>query len=172
MKSSWLVTHRGGDVTPARSGRWGIWPGSPCGAGNDLTEGKSDARQTKQMEEIPTMKKALAVAGLGAAITVGALMGAGAANATPRQDSEFIACTSAQGLYNNTGTEAGAGYGRTIAYHISSGLRNPLQERNHVYHETPSSITLSDANVLVNCATTVYLGFGPNDPVPNYGESL
>jgi hypothetical protein len=115
------------------------------------------------------MKKLLAVAGLGAAVAIGSLTGAGAANATPYQDSQYVACVAVDQLYSTHGPSAVAARGREIANHISSGWRDPLHERDWVYYNTDSEIGVTDANFMVNCATQIYLGFGPDDPVPNYG---
>lgn len=94
----------------------------------------------------------------------GSLGLAGPANATPYQDSQYVSCVAQDGLFNYSGPSAQAAEGRAIAYDISSGLRTEIQERNWVYHNTPANIGLTDANYLVNCATQVYLGYGPGLP--------
>ena len=65
------------------------------------------------------------------------------------------------GLYNSNGPSFQASFGRQIANDISLGIRNELQERDWVYYNTPAGIGVTDANYLVNCATQVYLGYGP-----------
>jgi hypothetical protein len=113
------------------------------------------------------MKKILSTLAVGAALVAGALGTAGAASATP-VDAQYDGCVKAgTDLYTTSGVSF-AVYGRQIAGHISSGLRDPLQERNWVWHNTNESVDWIDANVLVNCATDVYLGFGPGD---SYGGS-
>ena len=63
----------------------GIWPGSPSRHwGIELTEGQPDTSANKANEKKSrTMKKLLAAAGLGAAVTLGSLAGAGTASAEP-----------------------------------------------------------------------------------------
>ena len=107
------------------------------------------------------MKKLIAVAGLGAAVIGGSLAGAGTANAESYQDSQFVSCVAKDDIYSSNGPSSLVARGREIAGHISSGLRDPLQERDWVYRNTGSDIGLTDANWLVNCSTQVYLGFGP-----------
>ena len=87
-------------------------------------------------------------------------MGAGTANAGPAQDSQYVSCVSAEGLYSSLGPSMLAARGRMIANHISSGIRTLLQERNWVYYNTNVSVDWIDANVLVNCATHSWLGYG------------
>ena len=89
------------------------------------------------------------------------LYAAPAAQATPSQDAQDVGCVSTGGGYNNNGPSAEASVGRTIANDIASGIRDPLQERNYIYNTTNSSVGITDANVLVNCATEVWLGYGP-----------
>ena len=80
------------------------WPGA------NRTLGKQTNRK-----EIRTMKKLLAVAGLGAAIAVGALMGAGAANAN---EGSFIYAANNEGWYDNNP-------GGTMRFG-PSGLQSPV----------------------------------------------
>ena len=87
MKPSRLVTFAAGrpDLKVAvRTLVTGIWPGSPSRRwGIELTEGQPDTSANKANEKKSrTMKKFIAVAGLGAAITVGSLVGAGTASAS------------------------------------------------------------------------------------------
>ena len=107
------------------------------------------------------MKKILAAAGLGAAVALGSLVGAGTASADSYQDSQYVACVAVDGLFSYSGPSAQAAFGRQIAGHIASGLRDPLQEREWVYWNTPGDIDRVSSNYLVNCATDIYLGFGP-----------
>ena len=125
------------------------------------------------MKETPTMKKALAVAGLGTAIALGTLVGAGTASAYPGADldSLYVTCVAVDGLYNHYGPTALATYGRQIANDIQLGVRDPYQEREYVYYDTPLTISRDDANYLVNCATSVYLGFGPGSDGGSSGGS-
>ena len=89
MKPSRLVTfaaatsHRAVRASGQASVLTGIWPGSPSRRwGIELTEGQPDTSANKANEKKSrTMKKLIAVAGLGAALTVGTLVGAGTANA-------------------------------------------------------------------------------------------
>ena len=108
------------------------------------------------------MKKIITAA-LGAAAIAGSLLGAGTASATT-PESYFLSCIAQEDLYSTNGQAAMAQHGRNIANHISSGLRSPLEERNWVYQNTNASIDFIDANVLVNCATEAWLGFGSEGP--------
>jgi hypothetical protein len=114
------------------------------------------------------MKKILAVAGIGAALTAASMATIGVASASPSADKDatFIACTSDNGIYNPHGIATGAAYGRQIANDIELGPRNPLQERDYVYHTTTGEVGVTQANVLVNCATSAYLGYGPGSTPP------
>jgi hypothetical protein len=107
------------------------------------------------------MKK-IVIGGCAAAATAAALLGAGQANAGTLE-MQYAHCVHASSsLYSSDGDEALGEHGRQIAGHISSGFRNALQERNWVYNNTDASVGVIDANVLVNCATQVYLGFDSN----------
>jgi len=114
------------------------------------------------------MKKILAVACLCAALNAG-LFGAGTANAYlgSDTDSTYVTCVAQDSLYNNYGPSALAAVGRQIANEIELGVRNPLQERDYIYRVTPYSIGVNDANWMVNCATSVYLGYGPGSTAPS-----
>ena len=114
------------------------------------------------------MKKLLAAVGVGAALTVASVAATGVASAYSGADKDalFIACTSDGGMFNPNGPAVGATFGRQIASDISSGLRDPLQERDYVYHITTGGVGITEANVLVNCATGVYLGYGPGSTPP------
>ena len=107
------------------------------------------------------MKKVLVVAGLGAAVAVSSLLGAGPASADSYQDSQYVACVAVDGLFSYSGPSAQAAFGRQIAGHIASGLRDPLQEREGSTGTRPARSTWASSNYLVNCATDIYLGFGP-----------
>jgi hypothetical protein len=102
---------------------------------------------------------ALAALAVPAAIAA-SITSAPAAQATTFQDSRYVACT--DGRYSNIGPSQAAAGGRQIAIDISAGLRSVAGEQEWVYRNTPSAITRSDATVMVNCATEVYLGFGPD----------
>ena len=106
------------------------------------------------------MKKVIAAAGLGAAVIAATLplLTAGSANATPSQDSRYVACVAP--IYNNYGPNSLAWLGQSYANDIAYGYRTAAEEQNWVYYNTPSSITRADANTLVNCATSVWLGYG------------
>ena len=108
-------------------------------------------------------KKTLAAAVLGAAAIAAPLATAGTASATT-PESYFLGCIAQEDLYSTNGQAAMVQHGRNIANHISSGLRSPLEERNWVYSNTNASIDFIDANVLVNCATEAWLGFGSEGP--------
>ncbi len=162
-------SHRGGDVTPSRSG---VWAGRRLDGHMarfafealeiELTEGQPDTSANKANEKKSrTMKKLIAAAGIGAALIAAPLAAAGTASASPQQDSQYVGCVAEGGIYNNLGPSSVATVGRDIAYHISSGIRDPLEEREYVYFNTPNSVSRTGANYMVNCATDIYLGFGP-----------
>jgi hypothetical protein len=113
-----------------------------------------NSRASRRVKEL--LLSAAVLAGFAAL----ALYAAPAAQATPQQDGQYVACVTNDGLYSNRGPSAHAATGREIATDITSGLRTALQERNYVYETTPANIGLTDANWLVNCATEVYLGYG------------
>ena len=84
MNHSWLVKYRGGDVTPARSGpldghtaRFALAALDNRSDRGQIGHSASKANEKKSL----TMKKALAAAGLGAAVALGSLVGAGTASA-------------------------------------------------------------------------------------------
>ena len=62
-----------------------------------------------------------------------------------------------QGIYETT-----PGEGRGIANDIAWGIRSEPQEYRYVYTSTGQYISQRDANVMVNCATEVYSGWGPD----------
>jgi hypothetical protein len=84
------------------------------------------------------------------------------AQATTSQDTQYCAILSQNDLHNSGGCDAESAVGRQIASDISLGLRSPLQERNWVYNNTNDSVGALDANVMVNTATHVWLGYGPS----------
>jgi hypothetical protein len=100
----------------------------------------------------------LGAAGLSAIASL--VVPAPSAQATPSQNAEYCAILSQNGLYNSGGCVAESAIGRQIASDISLGLRTPLQERDYVYSITNDSVSVLDANVMVNTATSVWLGFG------------
>ncbi len=102
------------------------------------------------------MKRSIIAAGL----LTAAIASAAAAQAdTSQLDTQFVACVSTVGIYNPYGVGALASTGREIVVDISSGTRNPLQEANFMYATSPR-LSQRDANAMVNCATSVYLGYG------------
>jgi hypothetical protein len=96
------------------------------------------------------------------AVIAATIASAPAAQATAFQDSRYVACVAAHGVSSNLGPIQAAADGRQFATDISAGLRSVAGEQEWVYRNTPSAIARSDANVMVNCATQVYLGFGPD----------
>jgi hypothetical protein len=81
--------------------------------------------------------------------------------ATAQQDTEYCLILSENHIYNTDGCAAEAAVGREIASDISLPIRTPLQERDYVFANTNNTVSVLDANVMVNAATEVYLGFGP-----------
>ena len=84
------------------------------------------------------------------------------AQADSSQNAQYCAVLSQNGISNSGGCAAESAVGRQIASDISLGLRTPLQERNWVYNNTNDSVGALDANVMVNTATHVWLGYGPS----------
>jgi hypothetical protein len=112
------------------------------------------SRRVKELLLPTTILTATLVA---AGASVAALLGAGTANATSSQDSSWAACVGEQGIYNTT-----PGEGRSFSNDLAWGIRSGPQEDRYVYLITGNSISQSDANVMVNCATEVYSGYGPD----------
>ncbi len=99
---------------------------------------------------------------LGAA---GLVIGAGVAKAEPAaflQDAHYVACVAQGGLHNTVGPAMAAAFGRALAREILSGI-SVGDEQQWVYLHTPAAVSRLDANVLVNCATRTYLGYGPDN---------
>jgi hypothetical protein len=118
---------------------------------------------TTTTRKITKILTGTALAALAApAVIAATIASAPAAQATAFQDSRYVACVATDGLYSNLGPSQAAAGGRQIAIDISAGLRSVTGEQEWVYRNTPSAIARSDANVMVNCATEVYLGFGPD----------
>jgi hypothetical protein len=93
------------------------------------------------------MKKVIAVAGIGAAIAVGTLMGAGAANAS---EGSFIYAANNEGWYdNNPGGTVRLGY--QVCNLLHSGY-SEYTAMDWVYHHTDSTVTIADAGQLVSMA--------------------
>jgi len=90
------------------------------------------------------------------------LYAAPAAQATPAQDSQYVACVAQDSIYDNQGPTVLASLGRQYASDIAYGIRTGPQEDYYVYRNTGPSITQTDANWLVNCAVGVYSGWGPD----------
>ena len=91
-------------------------------------------------------------------------MGAGTASAC-HQDADYVSCVAAVTASTPPRPErTGRPRAPDRQRHPSSGLRDPLQERDWVYYNTPRTISRIDANYLVNCATQIWLGFGSEGP--------
>lgn len=99
-----------------------------------------------------------------AALAAAALGTAAQAGATPLQDAQYVSCIADDGLASNSGPSSAAFVGRAIVTDIAAGLRSPAEEAAYVYANSNASITVTDANVMVNCATEVWLGYGPEGP--------
>jgi hypothetical protein len=101
------------------------------------------------------MKKLIAAAGLGAAIAIGSLAGAGTASANAAQDNyEFI-----QSLNNNgisvTDLSAAISYGHGICANIADGATG-VDEQNRVYYNTPWNFTWNMAYNYVGAAAEAF----------------
>jgi len=96
------------------------------------------------------MKKimsSLAVAGLGAAIAVGSLVGAGSANANT---GSFINAANNEGWYDvNTGGTLRLGYG--VCNMLNAGY-SESSAMNWVYYNTNYSVSVADAGQFVSMA--------------------
>ena len=148
MKPSRLVTFGGGDVTPSRSG---VWAGRRLDGhmarfafealGIELTEGQPDTSANKANEKKSrTMKKLIAAAGLGAAVAVGSLVGAGTANAS---SGSFIDQINAHGWH-----ETNPGYLLNLGYRTCSFLNSGYSVTsvvNDVYYRTDAATSWSQS---------------------------
>jgi hypothetical protein len=108
-----------------------------------------------------TTKKLLLSAAALAGFAALPLYAAPAAQATPSQDASYVSCVARDQISSNLGPSDMAAAGRSMANDIATGVRSAAGEQAYVYNHTGSSITQADANVLVNCATEVWLGYGP-----------
>src|ERR1700741_5078170 len=108
------------------------------------------------MKNTKIIRKGLAAAALAgfAALPLSALLGAGAANATPNQDSNYVTCVCP--VISHNGPAALAAFGTCLAADINNGVA-PAAEAQWVYDHTPADITGADAKNLVSCAITVWL---------------
>ena len=97
----------------------------------------------------------LAAGSLGAALPAAHAYPVG--HYTGAEDSAYVLAVESTGIYNGLGPAALAEVGHEIANDIGYGRRDPLQERNVLYQITPASISVTDANVLVNDACAIYL---------------
>lgn len=92
-------------------------------------------------------KKAVAAAGIGAAIAIGSLFGAGTASATT---GSFINAANNQGWYDvNPGGTLRLGYG--VCDMLYAGY-SEYSAMNWVYHNTNYSVTVADAGQFVSMA--------------------
>lgn len=105
------------------------------------------------------MKKVLAAAGIGAALFAASVATTGVASAAS-PDGRFLTCLAVGWGQSSDDVSGSLWWGHRIANDISSDLRSPIQERDYVYY-TSDVRTMVQANVMVNCATSTYLGFGP-----------
>ena len=156
MKPSRLVTfatatsHRAVRASGQASVLTGIWPGSPSRRwGIELTEGQPDTSANKANEKKSrTMKKLIAVAGLGAAVAVGSLLGAGTASA---DSGSFVNALNANGWHDIgwSGSALNLGY-RTCGFLNAGYSWNTVV--NDVYYNTTAATSWSDANQFVSLA--------------------
>ncbi len=127
----------------------GIWPGSPSRRwGIELTEGQPDTSANKANEKkTRTMKKVIAVAGLGAALVVAPLAVAGTANA----DSDvFVDELNAHGWYDAyPGSLLNQGY--HVCWFLNSGY-SVASVVNDTYYRTDYSVGTADAYEFVALA--------------------
>jgi hypothetical protein len=93
-----------------------------------------------------------------AALSTVALAGAAAANAYPGegQDLRYAACVADNDVHHPLGVNFVINVGNSIRSLIRMGY-TPLQARDRTYADS-NTLSLNDANVMVNCATSVYFG--------------
>jgi hypothetical protein len=94
------------------------------------------------------MKKALVVAGLGAAITASTLLGAGAASA---DSDSFLYAAHNAGFYNNSGVYAELAQGRQICGLLYQGY-SEYDVQGWIYRNTGSGVQWADAGQLLALA--------------------
>jgi hypothetical protein len=75
-------------------------------------------------------------------------------------DGPYLNCLTRGWGFPSTNVLGSLNWGHSIRDAIGLGGVDPVVERNYVYAHSDVS-TLTAANVMVNCATSAYLGFGP-----------
>jgi hypothetical protein len=111
-----------------------------------------------------TIKKIILAGSLAlcGAVGVSLLSSPPAAQASPWEDQSYVACVG-DNAFSYSGPSAMAAAGHSFATDISYGLRTPYQEQQWVYANTSESVTQYESNVMVNCATHVWLGYSGPD---------
>lgn len=94
------------------------------------------------------------------AVVAATIASAPAAQASPFQDSRYVSCVAQDGVYSTLGPSEEAADGQQYASDISTGRRSVAGEQEWVLNH--NSVDRGGANTLVNCATEVYLSFGPD----------
>ncbi len=93
------------------------------------------------------MKKLLAAAGLGAAVTIGSLAGAGTANASD----SFLGAIHDAGFYNPNGDYVLVYQGNQVCNLLNLGY-SEAQVQNYIYNNTSASVGWADAGQFVAIA--------------------
>jgi hypothetical protein len=71
----------------------------------------------------------------------------------------YLTCLAQGWGFSSDNPMGSISWGHRIAAAVSSGV-SPLDERDYVYYNSDIP-SLVRANVMVNCATGIYLGYGP-----------
>ena len=119
----------------------GMWPDSPSGRwGIELTGANRTLGKQSNRKEIRTMKKVLAVAGLGAALTLGSLVGAGAAQADV-----FTVCPSGMSGVSTDDTSCAFADNVRWAWYSQPGnivtAYSPVTHQSYTMQCTPTATT-------------------------------
>ena len=128
----------------------GIWPGSPSRRWRiELTEGPTEHSANKTNEKkTRTMKKILAAAGLGAAVALGSLAGAGTASASDG----FLDAVHDAGFYTASGSNTSLIYNGNQVCNFGNLGYSEYAIQNWVYLHTGPSIGWADAGQFVAIA--------------------
>jgi Protein of unknown function (DUF732) len=76
---------------------------------------------------------------------------------TANQDTVYVTLLDSNGVHDIYGFADEASIGERIANDLANAV-SPAAERNYIYNHTNNTVTLTDANVMVNAAEVAYLG--------------
>ena len=127
--------------------------------GIELTEGQPDASANKANEKKSrTMKKALAAAGLGAAVALGSLVGAGTASATTN-DAVFLQMLAERGIYGVGGPDYGLiQTGHAVCIDLMNGVsfNTEVRQLQQLTQSLGGVLNPGDAGYFIGASQTAY----------------